>query len=299
MQKPNLPAFIVQSLKDLRAAKKHSEALRAYHWKLYSELAYQRRQIEDQLLLALNEGGKTGFAITGWQRAVKYKYSLHPLSTLGSLSMPGGRFNLGEIDPQNFPTFSALYIASDKDTALQETLGQTAPSNSSRLTPQEIALTSPQSQTIVSVSGEIERVFDLRAATSLSKFARHVKTFTLSSELSAMATKLGLKRPKTLKTSAEILGSLLNPDWRRMPMEFDIPADSQIFGHLVYSAGIDGIVYPSRLTGKDCIVLFPRNFQNTSSFIQLDDDRPHPKVPHRIDSESWELCESNLRLFEG
>lgn len=98
--------------------------------------------------------------------------------------MPGGRFNMGEIEAlsppeltpthllgfSSFPMFSALYFAKDKDTALQETLGQRPVSKNSALTPQEIALTHPQSQTIVSVSGIVEIVIDICRATSLELF---------------------------------------------------------------------------------------------------------------------------------
>ena len=74
-------------------------------------------------------------------------------------------------------------------------------------------------------------------------------------------------------------------------MQWDVPSNSQIFGRLVYDAGIEGILYPSALTGKDCLAVFPRNFANTSSFIVLDDPPPIEKVPTRIDATNWRLSE--------
>lgn len=50
------------------------------------------------------------FEFSAWQRAVKYRYSLAPLSTKGSLVDPGGRFNIGAIDPSRFPLFPALLL---------------------------------------------------------------------------------------------------------------------------------------------------------------------------------------------
>jgi hypothetical protein len=150
------------SLKGLRAAKEATQQLIDFHWKFYSELAFQRSQIEEELKAALNEAAIGEYRFEKWQRAVRCRYSLHPFCVIGSLSDPGGRFNVGDIDPARYPQFPALYIAADKDTALQETLGQVAPVEGGKLTAQEIALANPQSQTIVSVSGSLETVIDLR-----------------------------------------------------------------------------------------------------------------------------------------
>ena len=60
------------------------------------------------------------FSFKSWFRAVKWRYSNHPLCTLGSLKDPGGRFNIGNMNPNLIPQFSALYIAQDKETAEKE-----------------------------------------------------------------------------------------------------------------------------------------------------------------------------------
>ena len=52
---------------------------------------------------------------------------------------------------------------------------------------------------------------------------------------------LRLPKPKVVLMPKEMLKLLLDPDWRQWPMKFDVPAESQIFGHLVHLAGIDGI----------------------------------------------------------
>jgi len=60
------------------------------------------------------------------------------------------------------------------------------------------------------------------------------------------------------------------------------------------------MIYLSKLTGESCIAVYPRNFAVTDSFIQLDDEAPHPSVPNRIDSTSWRLCEQDIKeLIEG
>lgn len=54
--------------------------------------------------------------------------------------------------------------------------------------------------------------------------------------------------------------SLLSADWREKSNHYDIPKNPQVFGHLIYTANIEGILYPSKLTGKQCLTIYPRNF---------------------------------------
>ena len=95
------------------ATKKRTDDILRYEWNYYSELAYQRKRIEPELLDALRRASSTNFAFDHWQRAVKYRYGLHPLSSIGSLSSPGGRFNIGDVNLQLFARFPALYLAGD------------------------------------------------------------------------------------------------------------------------------------------------------------------------------------------
>jgi RES domain-containing protein len=276
------------SLASLKAEKKRTEALLEYYWKFYSELAFQRNARQEEILRALRENCVASFEFKNWQRAVKYKYSLHPFSTVGSLTDPGGRFNIGDVNA-NVPQFPALYIAVDKETALQEALGQSE--TGSELTALERALTNPQSATIVSVSGKLERVFDLRNEKSLKDFVAIIKDFTLSEPLLELADNLNEGRPELIRTTRLLLDSLLDPEWRVSPTRYDVPANPQVFGHLLYQAQIEGVVYPSKFTSKECIALFPHHFQHSTSFVQLDHEPPHQNVPRRIDSSNWKICD--------
>jgi hypothetical protein len=282
------------TLESIRQAKETTRKLADYNWTLYSELALQRSHIESDLTQALNEATVRNFIFKKWQRAVRYRYSLHPLSILGSLKDPGGRFNVADIDPARFPQFPGLYLAFDKETALQETLGQVPSREGSELTAQEIALTNPQSQTLVSVSGALESVIDLREPKRLKVFIELMKDFKLSSDLKKMAKAIKVPEPTIVQTPTQLVDSLLEPDWRKYPMESDVPANSQIFGHLVFLAGIEGIIYPSKLTKKDCLVSFPKNFEGTSSFVEIDDDPPDIRVPRRLDAETWKISEMSF-----
>jgi hypothetical protein len=111
------------TLAGLRAGKNFETRIRQFHWRLYAELAEQRSRIGDKLHKAILEAAVEDFPFNNWQRMVKNRWALKPLSARGSLGMPGGRFNIGAIEPA-FAPFPALYIASDKPTAFQELLGQ-------------------------------------------------------------------------------------------------------------------------------------------------------------------------------
>ena len=288
----------VGTLESMRAAKQRTEDLLDYHWSYYSELAKQRNQKIEEIKKSLMSSCVSDYKFENWQRAVKYKYSLHPLSTVGSLSYVGGRFNAGADVNVNVPSHPALYIASDKDTALQETLGQQDGQHSG-LTPQELALTNPQSQTIVSVSGQLDKIFDLRSASHLKQLMFILKHFEISKDLIKKAKDLNLDPPDILQSGKLLLETVLDKNWRNHPVNLEVPSNSQIFGHLLLISGIEGVLYPSKLTGKDCIALFPQNFENGNSFIKLDGEAPHKKVPTRIDGLNWRLCDVNFDDISG
>lgn len=74
---------------------------------------------------------------------------------------------------------------------------------------------------------------------------------------------------------------------------YDIPAHYQIFGHIIHQAEIEGILYPSKLTACLCLAIFPKNFvgTGTDSYLKLDDEAPHEKIPAKIDATNWRVCD--------
>ncbi|HAT8858975.1 TPA: RES family NAD+ phosphorylase [Legionella pneumophila] len=283
------------SIKSIRQAKETTDELLKYHWAYYSELARQRNEIQDKIQQAVIQTC-IPYELTHWQRAVKYKYGLHPFSTAGSLSFIGGRFNTGKGVNTEVPYFSGLYIAENKDTALQEHLGQV---KHDQLTPREVALTNPASETIVSISGKIDKVFDLTNEKNLLPLVELIKDFKFSPELKKLSKKLGFSSPEIIKTSELLIQTLLTPEWRQLPCNYDIPANSQIFGHIIHQSGIEGILYPSKLTACLCLVVFPKNFVGTDSYLKLDDEAPHEKVPARIDTSNWRVCDLETKEIIG
>lgn len=268
---------------DIPKYKELFEQRAQFHWEFYSELALLRSRIYDSLKNSLRERA-TLFDFTGWQRAVKYKYCLSPLSTKGSLVDPGGRFNIGAIDSARFPIFPALYLASDKKTALAELLGRDGPANS--FTAEEIALTKPTSITVVSVSGRLESVLDVREAKNLAGFVDLIKSFNLPIKLHLKAKKVGLEA-KLVRTTGQLVKELSSLRWREWPMAYDVPASPQMFGRIVLDAAVEGILYESVLTSKPCLAIYPQNFQDSSSFIEIDGPCPSELVYKRMDSTSF------------
>ncbi|MFQ5433081.1 MAG: hypothetical protein ACE5EN_11325 [Nitrospinota bacterium] len=78
----------------------------------------------------------------------------------------------------------------------------------------------------------------------------------------------------------------------------DIPANSQIFGQLVNEAGIDGIIYPSKMTKKDAVAIFTRNFENSGSWVKLDDPGPSDEILEKIDYSNWQLAEMTFEQLQ-
>jgi hypothetical protein len=272
-------------VEDIPKSKAREQQLLKYYWNYYSEAAFQRAQIYDALKKAARERTVSRYRFGKWQRAVKYRFSLHPLGTQGSLSDPGGRFNIGAIDSQRYSQFPALYIAANKSTALDELFARDKQGR--LLEPEELALTRTASITVVSVSGMVESAIDLRDANCVAPLVDLLKGFTISDALANEADQLGIARPRFIKNLDEMMGMLLDPDWRYFPMQWDVPANSQIFGQIVMEAGIDGIIYPSVLTRKSCLAIYIQNFLQSSSFIEIDDAGPSPGVPRRIDSTTY------------
>ncbi len=217
---------------------------------------------------------------------MKYRFSLEPLNTKGSLSDPGGRFNIGAIDTARFAVFAGLYLAFDKSTALAELFGRRHAERQA-LTPEELALTSPNSVTVVSASGELESALDVCKQNNLLSFRNLISPFSVSKNLIRKAKTLGISSPQLVRTVEEMAESLLSQHWRLWPMQLNIPAPSQIFGRIVMDAGIEGIAYTSVLTQKPCLVIYPQNFENSSSFIELDDPVPADTVQKRIDRSTF------------
>jgi hypothetical protein len=128
-------------------------------------------------------------------------------------------------------------------------------------------------------------VLNVNERGNLGAFVNLIRNFKVSKSLIAKAQKLRFPL-RLIKTTKELESVLEQPNWRNWPMVFDVPAASQVFGNIVVNAGIEGILYRSVLTQRDCIAIFPQNFVNSSSFIEFADPIPSG-VQSRIDSSNF------------
>jgi RES domain-containing protein len=286
---PDLPSllelerFNEASLHQWRSAKGNLDAL---HRALYFELEPLRQRNESQLVDALRSQALPAYAFEGWSRIVDYRYSLEPLSVAGSLKGDGGRFNVGaELSPGAFPPFPALYVAEDYDTAFRERFGARDKGSSKNLTPSDMALRSPASFSQVRLKGSVEQVIDIGDLESLRPFTDVLKSFPIPKNVLQTARRLGLRHaPWLIRSPTTLQRQLLHPNWRMLPVQFDLPSNSQIFGRLASAAGLHGILYPSvRQQGKRCLALFTQNWANSASNIQVSDGVPEGARFTRVD----------------
>ncbi len=288
-QKKQIPYLLDQfSSADIKRWESIKDLFLKYHWDFYSSLAFQRSKIADEINKSLLVASDKAFVFTQWQRIVRFKHSVEPLSVVGSLIDPGGRFNIGDINPAQFPPFPAFYIASDKETALQEALCQKIdPKNSGNAL--NFALANPASITNVSISGRLDTIIDLNQPNKLQPFVDLIKNFTYPEHIKQISKMLRLKDvPVVIRTLPKLMEALLALNWREWPMQFDVPFASQIFGQLVMNAGIEGILYRSKFSNKDCLAIFPQNFDDTSnSLVQLDDPAPKETKVLKWDAKTW------------
>ena len=272
------------SARQIRQIKLLGRAYTRLQWDYYSELAYYRAAVADRLTDALSQAADGDTSFSRWQRVVRVKYMLQPLSVAGSLKDPGGRFNIGDIDAARYPQFPALYIAQDRVTALQEALGVPSDDENSLAA----ALARPDSIANFSLSGSIDSVIDLDQPERLQPFIDVIRTFTISSHLQKRAQALRANLPNIISTVDELLLALLSRSWRFEAAAVDIPSPSQIFGQLIANAGISGVAYPSKFTGKKCLAIFPQNFRNSDSSIELDDETPAEVDIRFVDAAVWQ-----------
>lgn len=197
----------------------------------------------------------------------------------------------GALNPAAFSSFPALYVAENYATAFRERFGCEDAGSSRGLAPEELALRSPCSFTHVSLRGQIELVMDVRETQALQPMAAVLRRFALPDRVRRLARQLGMRSPPPLVRSAAALQrQLQHRDWRTLPMQFDLPSNSQIFGRIAVAAGAHAILYSSvRHEGNACLALFPQNWSGSSSYVEVMDGAPTEARLTRIDGNTRQL----------
>jgi hypothetical protein len=212
-----------------------------------------------------------------------------PLSAAGSLRDIGARFNVGQdlATAAGIASWPALYIAQNLETAYREKNQLPASAKIAGLTPEELALKDGGSFLVAFVRGEISSVLDLSDRDAIKPFCQRIASFDLSRRASSLARSLGAKPPQLIRTAAMLQRAALSPKWRVIPMQFEVPAPSQVFGELVQSAGYEAMTYQSSQGGGQCVVVFPPRFADSASFVELLPGYPHEVTTPRLDHDTW------------
>lgn len=273
------------SHRDLNRWGQQYRAVSAYYWDHYSYFAHQRSLISGALKNSLLNNC-VPYEFSNWRRVVDNKFNHEPLSAKGSiLNEVGGRFNVGDIDQMKFPKFPGLYIAEDTVTALREKYTLDPEEKISGLSAQELNIAGNFS--VFNIKGQLTNMLNLCDFGSLNDFFYQIKLIHLPTNFIVQAKKLGISPMLPVHDTKELLNTLLCKDWRVMPMQFDIPSNSQILGQLSHAAGIEAILYPSVKTQKKCLAIYPENFQRSASYVEIEGDLPKGVVHNRIDSATF------------
>jgi hypothetical protein len=269
---------------------------------LYFGIEPQRQRFYGEMMAALQSVAPASLSFTRWARVVTYRYSLNPLSAAGSLTDYGGRFNIGcDVDKAMRAPWPALYIGEDFETAFREKFQLSSDERVDGLAPEELALTSSFSATYL--DGHLEQVFDLDQPGALDALCAVLNKMKLPSEAHKIQRRLKIPASGVfmIRTVKRLRSEALVKNWRVMPVQFGLPAPSQILASLILDAGFEAIRYPSTKGSGSCIAVFPHKLASDSSYVALS-DAPPPEVTHsRLDMNTadalcgWELLRPSQR----
>ena len=274
------------SADDIDRWKQKYQSLYEFYWEEYSYYAHQRTKKAESLRSAIL-GVSNTYSFKDWYRCFDMRHSLKPLSAAGSrISALGGRFNIGQIEFGKFPSFAALYVAENRETAEREKFQ--IKKESSIFEAYDFGLVKKSSFGFARLHGEIELVIDITSEANLKPFLKQIKKLVPSDELIVKAKILGLNPPDSVRTMKKLKEALTEWDWSSNPAVLDIPSNSQIFGLIARAAGVHAILYKSKFFTGKCLAIFPENFAESASFVQLSDPMASEDVIARLDKMTWQ-----------
>lgn len=248
----------------------------------------EQRRLRADLTAHLQDQRPEQLLLERWARIVTYQFSLAPLSAAGSLRELGGRFNAGkELDPGTLEPWPALYVAEDYETAFREKFQM--PSNIQRegLTAQELLLAAPSSHSTVFVNLSLSRVFNMTSSASLQAVARVLARIKMPPR--ARTLQKTLRIPGTalrmIQDGRQLYDAVLTQNWRVVPVQFGLPAPSQILAELIRAAGFEAILYRSTKGQGRCLAIFPDRL-SSDAWVELVDPAPAAVRHRRLDDAS-------------
>lgn len=276
------------SLKQSLKSKEQLEKQISFKYKAYTELLQKRSSKQEKVKESLLSKVEC-FPFDNWWRLTIFQYSRDPLNTKGSYKNPhGGRFNIGNIefsDTGKFLPFPALYLAQKKDTVIKEKYQTSTPC---KLSSHEMMLQSKEQDLFIRVKGRVH-ILDIDRKNSLNSFVNIIKEIKFDPTTIAEAKRIKTDPRTTIQTVTQLKKALYDPDWRSSISIWDDPPPSQIFGQIVKSCGIEGILYSSPRdpisNHNKCLALFLQNFKDSDSFVEIIDSSINKK---RIDQHTFQ-----------
>jgi len=261
---------------DLARWNELSQRLDELYAEYYFGLERQRTARRAELLAALRQRPAPPLKLDNWVRIVPYEYCLEPLSPAGSVRRHGGRFNIGrELGEGAFRAFPALYLASNLETAYREYFQLSRDQSLGGLTPEELSLQPTDSYLVALVRGEIASAFDTRDRAALKPFVDIIRTFEMPLRVRQLARSLKLEIGDLVRTVNQLQRVLAASDWRSWPLQFDLPANSQVFGQLVRDAGFEALIYSSTQSNEPCVAVLPENLRDSPSHLEIVGSYPY------------------------
>ena len=92
---------------------------------------------------------------------------------------------------------------------------------------------------------------------------------------------------KMVSTGQMLYGTVFS-NWRTLPVQFGLPAPSQVVAELVRAAGYEAILYRSTKGGGRCMAVFP-DLIDSGSFVELASPAPAEVKYTRLDADSADV----------
>ncbi|RYH68035.1 MAG: hypothetical protein EON54_03110 [Alcaligenaceae bacterium] len=158
------------------------------------------------------------------------------------------------------------------------------------LSPEELALNPGKSHTTVVLNGKLSRVFRLTPAT-LGPLARVLGKISMPERAERIKKKLKFM-PNDLRmmtTGKQLHDATAVHNWRVLPIQFGLPAPSQILSELIRAADFEAIEYQSSKSGGKCLAVFVDRLA-PGSYIELSGPPPFGAITRLDETTAEELA---------
>ena len=150
------------------------------------------------------------------------------------------------------------------------------------LSPEELSLNPGQSHSTIVLKGKLTRVFHLTPE-NLGPVAKVLGRISMPPRVEQIKRRLKIA-PNDLKmvtAGKQLFDVAAVHNWRIHPVQFGLPAPSQILSELIRSADFEAIAYQSSKGSGKCVAVFVDRLA-PGSFVEIDGGSPPGVIP-RLD----------------